>query len=76
MSNIEIYAKQINGDVFPVHSKDDNCSSLIELLFGDDFGAEITVAKIIVSTKCGKEVIIAIPNDSSQAVVSVDNQEL
>ena len=73
MSNIEIDAPLVNGDLMPYHEKGESCRLAVETLIGDDFGAPPRSLNILVHTESGKVVKLVIPYDhTALARVFVD----
>jgi hypothetical protein len=77
MSNVQIRAPLVNGDLMPYVEFGDTCKSAVELITGDDLRPPPVYVKISVKTEAGKVVTITIPNDDrGQARVMVDESEL
>ena len=73
MSNIEIDAPLVNGDLMPYHGKGESCRLAVETLIGNDFGAPPRSLNFMVHTKSGKTVNLIIPYDNAgKAKVFVD----
>ena len=76
MSNLEIYAPLVNGDVYPMHENGEACSLFVTNFLGDDLRPPPNSITIKIETKSGKHVRIVIPNNSTEAAVFVDDEEL
>ena len=76
MSNIQLDAPLVNGDLFPVHEQGESCKLLMERLIGDDVPAPPRSLTMEIETESGKTVRVVIPNDSSAAIVFVDASKL
>jgi hypothetical protein len=76
MSNLEVFAPLVNGDVYPMHEVGEACSLFIGNFLGDDLRPPPRGITILVKTESGKEVKVMIPNDQSSAVVYVDGEKL
>ncbi|MFC4593507.1 hypothetical protein [Sphingobium tyrosinilyticum] len=77
MSNVEIDAPLVNGDLMPYHERGESCRLAVEMLIGDDFGAPPRSLNFTVHTDSGKTVKLVIPYDhTSSAVVLVDGERL
>ena len=74
MSNIEVYAPLVDGGLSPLHEEGESCSLLVETILGDDLRPPPRCLTIRIRTESGKEVIIIVPNDQSNAVVRVDGE--
>lgn len=73
MSNIEIDAPLVNGDLMPYHDKGKSCRLAVEFLVGDDFGAPPRSLDFTVETASGKMVKLIIPYDHrGLAFVTID----
>ena len=77
MSNIEVYAPLVNGNMFPYHEAGEGCNLLVEAILSDDLRPPPKNLTIKVSTNSGKNVEIIIPNDHlSTAIVRVDGEDI
>jgi len=77
MSNIQVDAPLVNGDLFPLHELGESCGILVETILGDDLRPPPRNLKIKITTGNGKLVEVVIPNDhTSVAVVKVDGVDL
>ena len=77
MSNIEVYAPLVNGDVFPFHETGEGCNILVESVIGDDLRPPPKNLTIKIKTRSGKTVELVIPNDhQSIAIVRIDGEDI
>jgi len=76
MSNIEVYAPLVDGSMFPFHEKGESCKFLIEEILGDDLRPPPRRLTIKIKTSSGKDVIINIPNDHSEATVNINGESI
>jgi hypothetical protein len=77
MSNIEIDAPLVNGDLMPYVDKGESCRLAVETLIGDDFGAPPRSLNFTVTTGSGKTVELIIPySHDGQAIVIVDGENV
>ena len=77
MSNVEIYAPLVNGDIYPYHEDGEGCNILVENVLGDDLRPPPKNLTIKVKTDSGKNITIIIPNNhTSKAVVQVDDKNI
>lgn len=67
MSNLEIDAPLVNGDLWPIHETGESCFHAVEALLGSDFAAPPRSVNITVHTQSGKAVTLIIPYDHSGA---------
>ncbi|WP_088178438.1 hypothetical protein [Methylobacillus sp. MM3] len=76
MSNLEVYASLVNGDLYPMHEKGEACQLFVTNFLGDDIRPPPKSITIKIKTESGKAVRIVIPNDQSSTVVFVDDVKL
>ncbi|ALQ51881.1 hypothetical protein [Nitrosomonas ureae] len=76
MGNVEIYAPLVNGSVFPYYENGESCKYLVERILGDDLRPPARSLTIRIITTSGKEVVIVIPNDHSEATVRLDGEKI
>jgi hypothetical protein len=77
LSNIEIDAPLVNGDLMPYHEKGESCRVAVETLIGDDFGAPPRNLNFTVHTESGKTVRLIIPySNDDLAVVTIDGETI
>ena len=74
MSNLEITAPLVNGDLMPYHDKGESCRSAVEMLVGDDFEAPPRSLNFTVTTASGRTVKLILPYSHEKAIVMVDGE--
>lgn len=77
MSNIEIDAPLVNGDLMPIHEMGDSCRLAVQALIGDDFGAPPRSLNLKINTKSGRTIKLVIPYDhNGTATVLIDGEAI
>lgn len=75
MSNVNIYAGLVNGDLMPIIEGKSSIET-VTFFTGDDTGAPPRSVTIEVITESGSKVRIYIPNSSDDASVTVDGRHI
>ena len=76
VSNLEVYAPLVNGDVYPMHEVAEACKLFINRFLGDDLRPEPRSITLNITTESGHKVRVVIPNDLSSAVVFLDDEKI
>lgn len=74
MGNVSITAPLVNNSQYTYVTEDDSSAAAVEFVCGDDTGAPVRHLVIKVQTASGKRVRVIIPNDTSNAVVYIDDE--
>lgn len=76
MSNLEVSAPLVNGDLYPMHEEGEACKLFVTNFLGDDLRPPPRSITIKIRTESGKHVRIVIPNDLSTSAVFIDDEKL